>query len=188
MAALGWLVRTADEVLDVRDPRAALLVLLLWPVLADAEGSATVMLAVLPGLAVTWLAGHGPGVPPRAPSRASPVAMPVMALSSNDLREDTAAAAGATAGKAFTSAEIVIISSSRKLLAGQPVRGRGRAQRHPRAAVPRREGSPCPDERVAAGGHQRSGRLAVSPALDVILTVFVAAFAVQARDASTGAQ
>lgn len=56
MAVLGWLVRTADEVLDVRDPRAALLVLLLWPVLADAEGTVTVMLAVLPGLVLTWLA------------------------------------------------------------------------------------------------------------------------------------
>lgn len=51
---LGWLVRVADDALDVRDPRGALL-LPLWPVLADPEGSYTGMLAVLPGLILTWI-------------------------------------------------------------------------------------------------------------------------------------
>ena len=55
MAVLGWLVRIVDDTLDVRDPRAALLLLLLWPVLADPEGSYTGMLAVLPGLILTWI-------------------------------------------------------------------------------------------------------------------------------------
>lgn len=56
MAFLGWLMRVLDDVLDVRRyPHAALLVLLLWPVLATPEGSFTTMLAVLPGLILTWL-------------------------------------------------------------------------------------------------------------------------------------
>jgi hypothetical protein len=56
MALLGSLVRAADEVLDIRDPRAAMLVLMLWPVLATPEGSFTSILITLPGLAVTWFA------------------------------------------------------------------------------------------------------------------------------------
>jgi hypothetical protein len=57
MAFLGWLMRVADDVLDVfRRPHAVLLVLLLWPVLAAPEGSFTTTLAVLPGLVLTWLA------------------------------------------------------------------------------------------------------------------------------------
>ena len=49
-------MRVLDDVLDVRrDPHAALLVLLLWPDLATPEGSFTTMLAVLPGLILTWL-------------------------------------------------------------------------------------------------------------------------------------
>jgi hypothetical protein len=56
MAFLGWLMRVLDDVLDVRRyPQAALLVLLLWPVLAAPEGSFTTTLAVLPGLVLTWL-------------------------------------------------------------------------------------------------------------------------------------
>ena len=57
MAFLGWLMRILDDVLDVRRyPHAALLVLLLWPVLAAPESSFTAMLAVVPGLVLTWLA------------------------------------------------------------------------------------------------------------------------------------
>jgi hypothetical protein len=57
MAFLGWLMRILDDALDLlRYPHAVLLVLLLWPVLATPEGSFTTMLAVLPGLVLTWLA------------------------------------------------------------------------------------------------------------------------------------
>jgi hypothetical protein len=57
MFALGWLVRVLDDVLDVRvSPHAALLVLLLWPVLATPEGTFTGTLLGLPGLLFTWLA------------------------------------------------------------------------------------------------------------------------------------
>lgn len=55
MAALGWLVRNLDDALDVRTPQAALALLLLWPVLASPEDSYTGMLAVLPGLILTWI-------------------------------------------------------------------------------------------------------------------------------------
>ena len=57
MAMLGWLMRVADDVLDVRRiPHSALLVLLLWPVLATPEGTFTGILLALPGLILTWLA------------------------------------------------------------------------------------------------------------------------------------
>ena len=57
MAILGWLMRVADDVLDVRRlPHAALLVLLLWSVLATPEGTFTSILLALPGLILTWLA------------------------------------------------------------------------------------------------------------------------------------
>jgi len=56
MAGLGYLTRVVDDVLDIRTyGPAALLVLLLWPTLADPEGSFTATLAVLPGLVITWL-------------------------------------------------------------------------------------------------------------------------------------
>jgi hypothetical protein len=56
MALLGWLMRVLDDVLDIRRyPQAALLVLLLWPMLAAPEGPFTTTLAVLPGLVLTWL-------------------------------------------------------------------------------------------------------------------------------------
>ena len=54
MAFLGWLMRVADEVLDITDPRAAVLVLMLWPLLATPEDSFTGILTALPGLVVTW--------------------------------------------------------------------------------------------------------------------------------------
>jgi hypothetical protein len=57
MLALGWLMRVLDDVLDLRMyPHAALLVLLLWPVLATPEGTFTGILLSLPGLVLTWLA------------------------------------------------------------------------------------------------------------------------------------
>jgi hypothetical protein len=56
MALLGWLMRVLDGVLDIRAyPHAALLVVLLWPVLATPEGSFTGTLLALPGAALTWL-------------------------------------------------------------------------------------------------------------------------------------
>jgi hypothetical protein len=57
MAFLGCLMRILDDALDVRRyPHAALLVLLLWQVLATPEAGFTTTLAVLPGLVLTWLA------------------------------------------------------------------------------------------------------------------------------------
>ena len=56
MAFLGCLMRVLDDALDVRaSPHAALLVLLLRPALATPEGGFTDILAVLPGLVLTWL-------------------------------------------------------------------------------------------------------------------------------------
>ena len=57
MLVLGWLMRVLDDVLDVREhPHTALLVLLLWPVLATPENTFTGILLGLPGLVLTWLA------------------------------------------------------------------------------------------------------------------------------------
>ena len=56
MLLLGCLMRVADEVLEIGSPHAALLVLLVWPVLATPEGSFVNMLEPLPGLVVLWLA------------------------------------------------------------------------------------------------------------------------------------
>lgn len=56
MAFLGWLVRVLDDVLDIRaSPAAALLIVLLWPVVATPEGSFTGILVAIPGLILTWL-------------------------------------------------------------------------------------------------------------------------------------
>jgi membrane protein implicated in regulation of membrane protease activity len=55
MSLLGCLMAVLDDALDVRaNPHAALLVLLLWPVLGTPE-SYTGILAALPGLILTWL-------------------------------------------------------------------------------------------------------------------------------------
>ena len=82
MAFLGCLMRAADDVLDVRAyPQAALLLLLLWPLLGVPERGFTTMLATLPGLIVTWLAvtaavfrnpAGAAAVSPRAFSAADP--------------------------------------------------------------------------------------------------------------------
>jgi hypothetical protein len=55
MFFLGCLIRVLDDVLDVRDPRAALLVLVLFPVLVKAEADWTETLAAIPGLILVWL-------------------------------------------------------------------------------------------------------------------------------------
>ena len=56
MFLLGCLMRVLDNVLDIRDPRAMLLVLFLFPGLVKAEGDWTQTLAVIPGLILAWLA------------------------------------------------------------------------------------------------------------------------------------
>jgi len=57
MLALGWLMRAADQSLNVRaSPQAALLIVLLWPVLATPEGTFTGIMLALPSVTLTWLA------------------------------------------------------------------------------------------------------------------------------------
>lgn len=56
MLLLGCLMRVLDDVLDIRDPRAMLLVLFLFPGLVKAEGDWTQTLSVIPGLILAWLA------------------------------------------------------------------------------------------------------------------------------------
>jgi hypothetical protein len=57
MFLLGCLMRVVDDVLDARaNPHAALLLVLVLPTLAHAEGGFVSTLTVLPGLVLTWLA------------------------------------------------------------------------------------------------------------------------------------
>jgi hypothetical protein len=55
MLLLGCGIRGLDEVLDARNPHAAFLVLLIFPVLAEPERDWITMLAVMPSLILTWL-------------------------------------------------------------------------------------------------------------------------------------
>lgn len=117
-------MRVLHDVLDVRaSPHAALLVVLLRPVLAAPERAFTTMLAVLPGLVLPWLAVTAPAFPRRrAPAGPRPGCrsgnLPRTALSSGDQREDAAAAAEAIAGKALPSAELVILTGMSRALRG----------------------------------------------------------------------
>lgn len=55
MFVLGCLIRILDDMLDVRNPHAIFLVILLLPVLAEAETDWITMLADIPALVLTWL-------------------------------------------------------------------------------------------------------------------------------------
>lgn len=56
MLVLGVLVRVFDDVLDVRNPHALFMVLLLFPVLVTAENDWVDMFNGLPALTLTWVA------------------------------------------------------------------------------------------------------------------------------------